>query len=149
MSSAQLSHLSIKMSTHFATLYTTGNFAYNNTQVAILTLMFFRCGKCEGFLNPMHIDEFTSLLRPPASVCSEFEVETTVLPSGLGSYEILSVPCGSILLFLRGDARLTLDETTLDVKPGSIIFTASGAKVIVTSSDGKEVLFYRAHANLA
>ena len=99
-------------------------------------------------MTPIRIDEYTSLLRPPVSVCSEFEVETTVLPPGLGSYEVLPVPCGSILLFLRGDARLTLDDVMLDVKPGSIIFTASDARVIVASSDGKEVLFYRAHANL-
>lgn len=100
-------------------------------------------------MNSIQIDPYTTLLRPPASVCSEFEVETTTVPAGISSYDILIVPCGSILLFLKGAAVLKLDDISIEVYPGSIIFTAANSKVTVSSSDGKEVLFYRAHANLA
>ena len=43
----------------------------------------YRCGKCEGFLIPKALDDFTTLFRPPVQVCSEFEVERVVIPAAV------------------------------------------------------------------
>lgn len=97
---------------------------------------------------PAVIDQFTTLFRPPVSICSEFEVERSVIPAGSESYQIVPVDCGSILLFLEGSCNLNLDGNNLEAQSGSSIFIAAGAKVQLSIKGGDQVLFYRAHANL-
>merc|ERR1719421_2375594 len=109
----------------------------------------YRCGKCEGFLTPVPLDDFTTLFRPPVDVCSEFEVERTLIPKVTQSYTIPARPGASILIFLEGTGTLNQDGAeTIRIGPGSIIFIAAGKDTKFTGEEISDVLFYRAHANL-
>lgn len=104
-------------------------------------------------MTPTAIDEFTTLFRPPASVCSEFEVEKISIPSNVVSvddfsYTIPSRAGASILLFLNGSCLLESD-TSIQVTTGTVLYLSAGKTLKLTSSDKQNVLLYRAHANLA
>ena len=109
----------------------------------------YRCGKCEGFLTPKPLDDYTTLFRPPVDVCSEFEVERAMIPKTTQSYTIPARPGASILIFLEGTGTMSQDGTeVIQVGPGSIIFVAADKDTKFSSKETSDVLFYRAHANL-
>merc|ERR1719247_471203 len=109
----------------------------------------YRCGKCEGFLTPAPLDDYTTLFRPPVAVCSEFEVERASIPISVKSYTIPTRPGASILIFLEGSCTLSQEGAeTIKVGPGSIVFIAAGKDTKFEGDGTSDILFYRAHANL-
>ena len=109
----------------------------------------YRCGKCEGFLTPAPLDDYTTLFRPPVAVCSEFEVERASIPISVKSYTIPTRPGASILIFLEGSCTLSQEGAeTIKVGPGSIVFIAAGKDTKFEGDGISDILFYRAHANL-
>jgi hypothetical protein len=103
-----------------------------------------------SFLTPVALDEFTLLYRPPADVCSEFEIEQTTLPAGTGSYQPAPVPCACMLLLLRGGTFTVTDtsnNTSEHHKEGTVLFVPAHAQVTVAGG-AEGALFYRAHVNL-
>eukprot|EP00429_Kryptoperidinium_foliaceum_P092601 CAMPEP_0176184790 /NCGR_PEP_ID=MMETSP0121_2-20121125/1005_1 /TAXON_ID=160619 /ORGANISM="Kryptoperidinium foliaceum, Strain CCMP 1326" /LENGTH=224 /DNA_ID=CAMNT_0017523193 /DNA_START=36 /DNA_END=706 /DNA_ORIENTATION=+ len=105
-----------------------------------------------SFLSPQKLDAYTSLYRPPADCCAEFEVEIIELPPNTQKYEPVKVNCGSILLLCQsgtgaGSTMIECEGPGQVLKEGAVVFTGAGETVHITTGQDSAV-FYRAHVNL-
>lgn len=100
------------------------------------------------FLRPIESDAYCKIYRPPADVCSEFEVEQVTIPllsastttatsasSSSGTYNITPVPCGSILLLAKGSSAVLTVMDSSSASSSSVAVMASSGKV-GTAADG-------------
>jgi len=116
------------------------------------TLMFmlhYRSSRPE-ILQPIQLDSYSKLYRPDSSICTEFEVEQTILPPGVQSYSMLRVNCACMMLLLSGtDCKISVNggEQKMLVE-GSVIFVSANADVILSTGSLAAATIYRAHINL-
>lgn len=100
-----------------------------------------------SFLDPIPLDDYTKVYRPPYSSCAEFEVELITVPANT-RYSLIVVDCGALLLMIKGkQCELSSSEETMTVSEGHVIFVVAN-KSISVSTGIEGVVFYRAHVNL-
>lgn len=96
----------------------------------------------------------TSINRPPADCCAEFEVERIEIPANTTDYHPITVDCGSLLLLLQSTSdhpsvKVTTVRTneSLLLREGGVVFTGANEEISITTGE-TGATFYRAHVNL-
>lgn len=105
-----------------------------------------RDASCQ-FMVPIERNAFTRIYRPPADICSEFEVEKTELPREC-EYSPESLNCCCLILIVSGECSVAQESgSELFVAEGHVYFLAARTAITVkTSTSG--VKYYCAHINL-
>jgi mannose-6-phosphate isomerase len=104
-----------------------------------------------SLLEPVKLNNYTTLYRPDKSICSEFEVEFSKLSSNVSSYTLQRMNCACFLLITQGiDGKIVInDENPIPLIVGNVYFLKANAIVsISTNENPKGVSFFRAHINL-
>ena len=84
--------------------------------------------------------------RPPADICSEFEVEKTELPASVEYFPVLK-ECCFLLIVISGDCIITTEnEEPILCSQGHVYFASAGIKYDVKTNGG--VVFYKANVNM-
>lgn len=121
-----------------------------NTLCSMLTYNAAKPKMVQSFLH----DEYTSVYRPPKSMCAEFEVELIKLPKGLENYSLPSIPCASIMLIFKGSCIMKnmKDNTSSLVSEGSTFFIEALSNITISTTNNDIVndttVIFRAHVNL-
>eukprot|EP01041_Mallomonas_annulata_P010648 gene10648-22230_t len=115
----------------------------------LCTMLHYNSGKPTALLDPIALDPYTFLYRPPVSLCAEFEVERCLFPSNTTvANSPPTVPCGSFLIVIRGFATVTVQGETLELSEGRVVYIAASMILQVSTTD-LETEMYRAHVNLS
>jgi len=106
-------------------------------------------------VQPIQLDPYCTLYRPPFKACQEFEVEMVALPASRGPevYIVQQLPCASILLFVQASGASytpaeSSDAAAVALHDGAICFLAANKSVAISATEQQQVLLYRAHINL-
>jgi len=114
----------------------------------LCAMLHYRCGKPSSLLTPVALDDYTQLYRPPIAQCAEFEVERCTFPPNTTAVNSPpAVPCGSILLVRSGSVSVSVDDVSLNISEGSVVYVAADSVLTVVTGDVGAELF-RAHINL-
>uniref|UniRef100_A0A182SBB7 mannose-6-phosphate isomerase n=1 Tax=Anopheles maculatus TaxID=74869 RepID=A0A182SBB7_9DIPT len=90
---------------------------------------------------------FTRTFLPPVP---DFAVAEISIPNNVGEYSVSNPANGSILLVVRGKARLTIAGSEIELRVGKIVFlpSSAGRKVLLMLEDaGVPFLAFQAMAN--
>lgn len=104
-----------------------------------------------SLLEPVKLDNYTTLYRPDKSICSEFEVEYSKLPSNVSAYSLQRMNCACLLLITQGiDGKIIInDENPIPLIFGNVYFLNANSSVSISTNENVEGLsFFRAHINL-
>lgn len=121
----------------------------------LCSMLTYRTGRPE-LLFPFAVNLCTKVYRPPAQICSEFEVELVSMDAHQTT-ELLQIPCASIAMVLSGEnlkmtylnpnPSFSLCRQECIAKTGSIVFIPASASIFCEAL-GSSCLIYRAHQNL-
>ena len=62
----------------------------------------------------------------PTAMCDDFEMHVTILNEGLPSHPPHTHAQEEIILLMRGDATMSINNKDYEISPGSLVFLASG-----------------------
>jgi mannose-6-phosphate isomerase len=116
----------------------------------LVNMLHFRCGNRTSFIQPISLDQYTALYRPPLDVCAEFEVERTELPAGLQAYSPVTVNCGCLIIVTQGTGVVvqTMEELGVQLMPGSVVFIPANSSSQFKVDESSSLVYFRAHVNL-
>ena len=124
-----------------------------NTLCSMLTYNTAKPNMVESFL----FDEYTSIYRPPKSMCAEFEVELIKLPKDLENYKLPSIQCASIILIFKGsfsmkNLKLDNNNNIVIASEGDVYFIEALSNIIISTNNNVTnndiTIIFRAHINL-
>lgn len=92
-------------------------------------------------------------VRPPADVCSEFEVSATSATGPVEAAPLPVVDCASIIIVYDGlcslhDAACS-STGSRECAAGTVLFVPAGAELRFSVADAGSAKLFRAHVNLA